>query len=230
MKDWKLFWQQSPQQYDETQFFEQVGKTVKKCPIPADQFQILTKSLFSNLHLKNTDDLLDLCCGNGIVTNQIAHKCHKVIGIDYSPYLIELAKKYNKPANVEYYNVDINALKSWISDDKFDKIYMNEALQHFSPNQFTILLADIKKLMKGDFFLFFGSVPDAERKWLFYNTFARRIDYCFRKIRGTEAIGTWWKKDEIKLITESIGLKVNFLNQPSSLYTSHYRFDMVIYQ
>ena len=230
VRNWNAFWQQDPQKFDELQFFEQVGKTTKKCAISRDQFEILNASLLANLQLRSTDEVLDVCCGNGIVSCRVAQLCRKVVGIDYSPYLIEIAKKYNKPENVEYFQIDAMSLKTWRILDNFDKIYMYEALQHFHPNQFAALLTDFQKFMKGDYFLFIGSVPDVVKKWSFYNTRLRQIDYYIRKIRGTESIGTWWDKNDIRLVTEKIGLKVNFFDQPISLYTSHYRFDMLIHQ
>ena len=42
---------------------------------------------------------------------------------------------------------------------------------------------------------------------------------------GTEQIGHWWERDELVGLCREFGLTCTPVEQPGSLYTSHYRFD-----
>lgn len=230
MKDWEKYWKIFPVDIDEQDFLRQVGKTVNNIPISKEQFDEILKSIRINLDLNPDDDVLDLCCGNGFITKSISENAGRVTGIDFSSKLIEVAGKYNSSKNIEYIYGNILDVRHLVKDKKINKGYMYEALQHFDVKQFESLLQQLKGLMKGHFIFFFGSVPDMDRKWKFYNTIRRKLSYVWRVINNNEAIGTWWDKGVIERVCAKNNLRVRFIEQNSKLHTAHYRFDMVIYE
>jgi len=57
--------------------------------------------LVKNLKLKKGQKILDLCCGQGRHSIELARRGYKVVGVDYSKYLLGVAKKRAKEAGIE---------------------------------------------------------------------------------------------------------------------------------
>jgi len=228
MKDWHSHWHEFPASKPETAFFEQVGKTVNRKPIPKEFISVIISSIQNKLLLESHDYVLDLCCGNGLLTKIVANHCRSVIGIDYSGVLIDIANKYNRPENVTYVCGSVLNAQSLINHS-VQKVYMYEALQHFTPVMLSQLLDELLLVANDKPLIFFvGSVPDRSKLWKFYNTFSRKFNYFWESFKKEEAIGTWWAKSSIASICNSKNLSVQFIDQNPMLHTAHYRFDMLI--
>jgi cyclopropane fatty-acyl-phospholipid synthase-like methyltransferase len=227
--EWKKHWGVFPALTAKTDFLRQVGKTVSGKPISAEQFNQILLQLITGLKLKYSDTVLDLCCGNGLITSKIAELCREVVGVDYSEPLIDIAKKYHKLSNVRYFLGSVLELPQEMINvfPIFTKVYMYEALQHFEDRQFSALLHVIKTVATDNSIVYFGSVPERKRIWSFYNTPARREDYHRRMAEsGRDAIGTWWDREMIEAEASTEGFSVSFIEQHPSLHTAHYRFDV----
>jgi len=228
--DWKSYWNQFPNQFAKEEFLKQVGKTVQGQPISEAQVSMLISDFVQKLELEPNDFVLDLCCGNGLITSIIANKCDVILGVDFSAPLIEIAQEYHQCVNTSYFNLsvlDITTENLHISK-LFTKIYMYEALQYFREDQFQQMIERLLAISSEKPTMLFTSVPDESKLWDFYNTPERRRDYEMRKSNGTEAIGTWWKKSSIQQVCSQFGLQCKFLPQPDFLHTAHYRFDVRI--
>ena len=166
--------------------------------------------------------LLDLCCGNGLVTKVLAENVKKVIGIDFSKELIKVAKEANHAENISYISQDVLEM----SDELFiegPKFYMYEALQLFSIDMFTQLLKIMSVCSGAKFFI--GSVPDKDRLWDYYDTEEKKLFYHKCEDENNSHMGHWWMKSDLESLALENGFKVTFLSQYSQLYTSYYRFD-----
>lgn len=232
MKNWHSYWNSAPGQYGEREFLRQVGKTVNGVPITTAAFAILVQELRQLLSLQAEDAVLDLCCGNGIITRAMAGNCRCVTGIDYSEPLIAIAEKYNQPENARYIVSSVLDLNPEMfrshACKKFTKVYMYEALQHFEPEALAVLLNKLTGLLTGRSVVCLASVPDRDRLWAFYNTPERREEYHRRVAEGTEAIGTWWERGQLEKIARDSGFHAKFVSQNPMLHTAHYRFDVVL--
>jgi SAM-dependent methyltransferase len=230
MRDWLKYWEHNPKKFKETDFLQQVGKTVKGIPIRDDQLEQLIQQLRDELEIKPSDIVLDLCCGNGLITHKVASLCNSIIGVDYSKPLIKVAQKYHQPANAIYIRASVLDLTPdmFVTEKSFTKVYMYGALQHFSEEDLASILRVIQSVSVDTFVAYFGSVPDKDCIWSFYNTPERRSEYYKRKSEGREAIGTWWDRKVIESIVGSIGYRCIFIEQHPNLHTSHYRFDVKI--
>ena len=51
------------------------------------------KELLEFIPQSSTQTILDLGCGTGVLTAQLASKCRKLIGVDSSPDMIDKARK-----------------------------------------------------------------------------------------------------------------------------------------
>jgi SAM-dependent methyltransferase len=229
--DWKTHFTQNPTLFEETEFFKQVEKTLSGQPISPAQFEAQISDLRKALEISKDDRVLDMCCGNGIVTAEISKDCYSIIGIDFSEPLIKLAKKYKNPANTAYYCLSVlDQNVDTLLDKSFSKIYMSDSLQYFNEEDLSKILQLILKISSSNPIIFFGGVPDIDKIWNFYDTEERREDYRRRKSMGNEAIGTWWKKNSIKNICLQNGFESEFLSQNKLVYSAHYRFDVRLHK
>jgi len=225
--DWKKHYTQQPTLFEETEFLKQVGKTVSGQPITSAQLEAQISDIHKALNLSKDDFVLDMCCGNGVITTEISRMCQSVIGIDFSEPLIKIAEKYNNPENVTYFCMSVldQSVKR-LANEPFTKIYMYEALQHFSEDVFPKILELITEISTSNSVIFLGGIPDMDRLWDFYDTEERREDYRIRKGKNQEAIGTWWKQKDIADVCFQNGFECEVLSQNQLLHSAHYRFDI----
>ncbi len=208
MTNWKKTWESYPKTVGETDFLNQVEKTVGGQPISNRQFQLIVSGVYRHLGLKETDMVLDLCCGNGLITKEIAKKCKKNVGVDFSLPLLEVANRYHRPENVSYRHMSVLDFDkiSIATSSCFNKVLMYEALQHFKKRDLIRILRNILSLTDEGGIILLGNIPDSRKKWKFYNTHQRQRVYLLRKIIGRDAIGTWWGENFIRETCKQLAL------------------------
>ncbi|ESS71439.1 putative methyltransferase 235L [Methyloglobulus morosus KoM1] len=108
------------------------------------------RELIANLNLRGEEDILDLGCGDGKVTAEIAHLVGSgsVVGIDNSIQMIELAKeKYlqNKHPNLSFQVMNASDLSF---EDCFDVVFSNAVL-HWVKNHQPVIEGLYKSLRVG---------------------------------------------------------------------------------
>jgi hypothetical protein len=104
---------------------------------------------------------------------------------------------------------------------------MNGGLQYFTRAMVSELLERLKGLVTEDVVILFTDVPDAGKLLVFYDTPERIAEFERRVAIGTEAIGTWWERQDLGVILEQAGYSTIFLDQDPRRYTQHYRFDVL---
>lgn len=205
---------------------KQVGKTVNGVEINDLQLDYITHSLHGNLALCKDDNLMDLCCGNGIITLRIAALVNKVIGIDFSKGLIESAQKNHFSENITYLHHDVLQLQGTFFRQA-TKYCMNEALQHLSPQMLDALLSNMHSLEKGTPF-FIGGIPDKDQLRTYYDTDEKWQFYQQSEAVNRPHIGHWWDHKILKAIAGKNGFSFQYLSQNPKLYTAYYRFDCLL--
>lgn len=222
---WRNHYDSISKQFDGS-LLKQVGKTVNGREIAEIQVQLIVENAANVLQLNAKDSVVDLCCGNGLITRQLAPLVAKVVGVDFTQGLIDTAKRYNAFYNIKYVNSDVLSLDPEYFLG-FKKIVMYEALQHFSEQQFGILLDELKSLAAGSL-VFFGSIPNREKLSAYYDTEKKIAFYMQCENEGRPHIGRWWLMDEIERLVSTRGFKSTFLSQEPVLYTAYYRFGVLL--
>lgn len=113
----------------------------------------LTKKLFNFIENNGKQDILEVGCGNGLVTRYLAKEYnHNVTGIDIDPEQIELARKEtNIIENVHYYEAEATNLPC--KDMAFDIVLSFGTLHHIE--NWLDALKEIKRVLKhGGYFLY----------------------------------------------------------------------------
>jgi SAM-dependent methyltransferase len=230
MEKWKDFFQtyRVIEINNDNDLLYQVGTTVGGKPITLEQHNEIIFSILNALEINKTDNVLDLCCGNGIITYDVATKVNTIVGIDSSIAYIENAKKFKINDNVKYFNADILNIKDLVIREKINKVIFYSSLAYFSKKELTDLLSMFKntEIIR----LFIGSILDKNRKFLFFNTFKRRVHYLYKYLilNNDLGLGRWWSKKEIQKIAYRTGYNVEFRAQNPILHTAHYRYDCIL--
>jgi cyclopropane fatty-acyl-phospholipid synthase-like methyltransferase len=231
---WKHHWNTFPDRFGPDDFLRQVGKTVNQVPVAATQLDRIAARIAGALDLSAGDSVLDLCCGNGLLTARLAGRCRHIVGVDFSEPLIGIARRFHAGPGIEYDCRSVLELADSpvVRGQSFDKAYLYEGLQHFDEPEAARLLRNVASLAleaRGSGLrLFLGSVPDRERLHRFYDTPERREEYERRTREGTEAIGTWWTAAALTDLAQSAGFACRVMPQDEALYTAHYRFDALL--
>lgn len=96
----------------------------------ADQKRLdfITGVLHESLPEKAT--ILDVGCGNGIISRNLGRKGFNVLGVDVSPKTIEKAKSLNDLPNVTFKVLSAEELS--VSETKYHAIICSEVIEHLS--------------------------------------------------------------------------------------------------
>ena len=108
-------------------------------------------------NVNENDTVLDIGCGNGALTYDVAKKAEKVVGIDLSEQNISIAKRKYSRENIEY--IHGNALTD-LPNERFDVIILSNVLEHIDKR--VEFLMSAKKLAPK----FLIRVPMLNRSWI----------------------------------------------------------------
>lgn len=165
---------------------------------------------------KNTEGtiLLDLACGTGSISEEMAKIGYDVIGVDYSDEMLGIAldKKFDSGLNIQYLCQDMRKLDLYGSMDI--TICALDSINHLNS------LADVKKVFKNvalfsepqGLFIFDINTLYKHRNILANNTFTYETDNVFCIWENTLVEDT----DEVKMNLEFFELEENGLYSRTS--------------
>jgi len=207
-------------------FLTQVGKTYLGKTITEGEYKNIIKTIIDNLNINSKDNILDLGCGNGLMTNDIAKNAKHVTGFDLNEDLLAVALENHLSTNIDYILSDIVDID--FRQFRAVKFYMCEVIQSLEHKTFRALLQKMSS-QKESFIFFVAGIPDQEKIFKFYHT-PKRKDFLFKELIENKKVhlGYWWYKEHIIQICEDLGLEIEIKDQDPLLHTSHYRFDAVI--
>ena len=220
--DWKKYWNDNASLNSNNEINQVQRKDIKSTLMTANR-------IIRILDINCTDKVLDVCCGNGIVTQRIAKKANFVEGVDQSEILIDVAKNKHNELNILYHVGNCINLSSVIENKLFDKIYLQFSFQYFDKkNEGKCVIAEMLKCLKPNGQIFIGDVPNMDKFPVFYNTVRKRLSYYKNVLTKKNQMGKFWKVDELDEICEKLGVKGTYIEQPKELPYSRYRFDYLI--
>ncbi len=229
MIDWRDYWEEFPRKFAEGDFCRQVGRTANGgIPTPARELNVVLDELVELLDLAPGDRLLDLCCGNGLLTVRLARACKSVVGVDFSKPMIQIARQHHSAPNAEYIEGSVLDLDQILEAAAFDKICMVESLAYFDPRELTRILHGLSSVAAARATILFSGVLDDEAKWSFFDTAERRAAYERQRSEGREVMGRWWTRSEITRAAAENGFRAKILPQSPSLNTAHYRYNVLM--
>jgi len=121
---------------------------------------LLTQEIMQWLDPQATDTILDLGCGNGLLTAKIAERSARVAGFDASANLIEAAQStYNAVSNLSWHLLDCRYLEAneKVKEGEYDKVFSNAALHWIlrdASTRMSVLWGVSRALRPGGHFVF----------------------------------------------------------------------------
>jgi SAM-dependent methyltransferase len=206
------------------------------------------------LQLRYADRVLDLCCGNGLITVRVANRVHQVVGVDFSCVLLAQAEQISNAENVQYRHGDARAIGS-IEIGTFDKIFISAAFQYFDQETGAAVLAGLRSVIRPNGLVAILDIPDRRQKFshelrslrrLFIPdpmqdddadpdrrflltssrlaSLARHAAYVVGA-RPNSDMGWWWRRDDFAALGRRFGFVTEILDQPKENPHHKYRFD-----
>jgi SAM-dependent methyltransferase len=116
-----------------------------KDEMPAEILEYVEKrgGAISN-HVASYDLILEVGCGEGIVTSILAKIAPNIIGCDYSEDGLKIARKINP--GIEFIFSSSTNLR--FEDARFTKVVLSDVAEHLLPNQFIRTLEEIGRVLK----------------------------------------------------------------------------------
>jgi cyclopropane fatty-acyl-phospholipid synthase-like methyltransferase len=224
---WRDYWTSYPAQFGKGEFARQVKYTVGGQPVPDSELRASAALVCANLELASSDTVLDLCCGNGLVTSHLAARCRDVLGVDFSSTLIGVASDAHSGPNITYLCKDV--IEFLHSPEafgrRFSKILMNGGLQYFNSKDLPLLLRGMLNVLSDSGIILLTNIPDLKRKSVFYNTPSRRLRHVWERIKGRDQMGTWWDTAMVERLCRDHHLDCQFSVTHTQI-AAPYRFDV----
>jgi len=194
--------------------------------VDSGQVELIVEHIRRTLRLVKSDYLLDLGCGNGLLTVRLTDFVSKALGLDFTEELLMYAREFNSSKNLDYRLVDLKTIADYALPVA-NKFSMYEVVQHLEVDDLEAMIGVLGR-RSSDAALFLGGIPDRERLRSFYDTEEKYSFYLEREKAGAPHLGRWWLEEEVQEVGTRAGWLVQRIEQPASLYTSHYRFDALL--
>lgn len=198
---------------------------------------------------EGVNSFVDVGCGSGDFIIENNHMFDKIIGIEFSEFMIENAQQIIKERNI----LNITMFKSNATDinlyikERVDAIYSRGLIQYLTNDQLRIFIKNSISLLNENGFLMHMDIPNKAMRTFYlmnlhkteesYSDFELSLKYfktkfyIFRKSgikHFDDSIGYWYSFSEIRKIAEEFGLKVDFYY--SKLQPFSYRFHAKFYK
>lgn len=221
------FYKTHPGTRASSDFWGQVARTVSGEPVGEEQIQLIVEAILDGLQIRQSDTLLDLCCGNGALSDRIFARCQEGLGVDFSELLIAVAEQHFQFAPQRMYRLeDVESfLRS--SDDTFhfSKALCYGSFQYLPGDKAKNVLILVRERFPGVERFFVGNLPDKAKMDLFFKdrSVAPGIEND-----PTSQIGIWRTDAEFAALAQMSGWEVEFRRMPAHFYAAAYRYDAVL--
>lgn len=208
-------------------FWGQIKRTVRGEPVSQHQIDVIVDAIRDGLSLCHEDVLLDIGCGNGALSRYFFNDCSQFLGIDFSEYLISVAK-----ANFErlpLFTFEVCDAATYV-DKEPDPTRFTKALCYGCFTYLTLVDAEHVLRQLSERFLhirtlYIGNLPDKDRAHRF---FPQGTDFSCLLNDNTSPIGIWRSKQEMTELAFATQWDVTFCSMPRDFYAAHYRYDAVL--
>jgi cyclopropane fatty-acyl-phospholipid synthase-like methyltransferase len=216
---WTNFWQRQANDSQSLPDQHRVLRTLSKRPIKPPQWHSTVDYVLSQLNLSPEHDVLDLAGGNGLLAKEIQPHVNSVTVVDVAQSLLPASCSNFKSICADMRHVDF-------AECSFDRILLYAAIQYLTLAETTQLLENASLWLKPGGVLFIGDIPDANRRWNFFDTPARRRSYFESLVAGKPIVGTWFDRRWLERLGSHVGLKhVTAIDQPADQIYAWFRFD-----
>ncbi|MEM7280070.1 MAG: class I SAM-dependent methyltransferase [Pseudomonadota bacterium] len=127
-------------------FWNWMADRYSRKPVP-DQRVYEAKLEKSNRLLDSSHEVLEIGCGTGTTAIHHAPKVNRLIAIDYSEKMIEIARRKAREAGVSNVEFEVSSVTEWQCDPARFDVILAHSILHLVPN-LSSTLAQINQLLK----------------------------------------------------------------------------------
>lgn len=208
-------------------YWQQVRRTVEGAPVDEAQIRMIVNAIIAGLTLRHDDVVLDLACGNGALSSYLFEECAGIIGVDISPYLVDIARRdFGRPPN---YRFELDDIVSYVLHTRepmtFTKCLIYGSFQYIPRADSIIVLRALGERFHSVAKVFIGNVPNKRLSDRFY----RNRTPTEAELNDPEAqIGVWYMPEEFEEMARMTGWRAEVSCMPTQFYASSYRFDVTL--
>lgn len=223
---WINFWKEQGRNSVGKDSQSRVLRTKNKQPINENDWTFFLNYFNEIFHITPNSVVLDLCCGNGLISREFAAQGAQITSVDASADLLAEIENLHLP-NINLVCDDMRAVD--FPDNQFSHILLYAGIQYISHQEAINLLRACYHWLKPNGILMIGDIPDSGLLWDFYNTDERKKIYFDNLAKGNDIIGTWFSRDWLCYLAESIGFShIQVQAQPENQINAHFRFDLIL--
>lgn len=208
-------------------FWGQVKRTVGGQPVNASQIDMIVDSVRNGLTLSPQDILLDLCCGNGALTDKIFDFCAGGVGVDASPHLIEIARSnFERLPTRRYIVGEVSAFAAATPENNtFTKALCYGSFKYLSNETARRLLEHLRGRFAQISLIFIGNNADkALAKDFFYEgAYRPGVEDAHDSF-----LGMWRSEEEFSALAARAGWNVHFHRMPPAFYAARFCYDAIL--
>jgi ubiquinone/menaquinone biosynthesis C-methylase UbiE len=220
---WTQFWKTYGMENTDSDEQTQVLRTLNRKPISKELWDITLMGIEEQVKPNINHSLLDLCCGNGLISRYFSSKCKNIVSVDISDDLVGLID-LSKFTNIETIVSDIRKLS--FDKKRFDRVIIYAGIQYFSMEETVEIFEKVHSWLKPGGIFYLGDIPNYDKRWEFYNNSARRKSYFENLKNGIDIVGTWYDPNYFKHLSEYTGFsRATCLPQQRDLIYSSFRYD-----
>ncbi len=218
-----------PKNLDPKDYWGQVKRTVYGKPVSDDHIALIVAAIEQNLLFAadGSDCLLDIGCGNGALSQFFFDRIKAFHGVDYSEYLISVAKRdFEKQPDFLFEEADAAKYVAAEADPlRFTKVLIYGCFTYFTDDAAEFILKILHDKFANVSRIFIGNLPDLDKAPLFY---VKGMPDA-AELRDPESkIGIWRTEAEFAALAARTGWTASFQIMPDSFYAHHYRYDVTL--
>ena len=208
-------------------FLGQTRRTVQGKPVPQEQIDMIVNAVQTKLDIRKDDTLLEIACGNGYVSRLLFDSVAAYLGVDFSEYLISVAKKNfeRPPHHLFTMSGAAEYARGEAHPERFTKALCYASFCYFpEPDAREVLHRLYERFTRLERVLI-GNLPDRSRARDFYKN---RTPSSEELADWSTAIGTWRTPEEFTQMAGDAGWKVQISTMPPEFFSAYYRFDALL--
>ena len=181
----KHFWDNRAKKYEE-------DKSLSATNLEEDQdlqklkVKLEEEKIGSIVKLSNNDICLDLGCGLGAWSTIISKKVKKVIAVDYSQNMIDIAANNAKNLSINNIEYICNDASEFMYNEEFNIIFVSGLLLYLSEKQLNVLLKNLDKYSKKGTKLILREPTGIEGRHAIINKYSPALDAMYSALYRTK--------------------------------------------
>lgn len=213
---------------DRRDYWKQVKRTVNGNEVADKDINTIINNVRKNLDLNKSDSLLDLGCGNGKLASYFFKNINKYHGIDFSDYLLKIAKEdFYLKNKTTFQKLNLRHNYNQIKNAKiYNKVLCYGAFSYFGKKSGKSII-EVLGSKENITSMYLGNIPNIKYSKEF---FSNRNIVFYDLNDETSPIGVWWDFEELELYLRNEGFYTKKVTMPSDFYASKYRFDIYAFR